>query len=768
MAIEEVTAWQAVPADNIAHHPTGPQGSDAVRISSSFRELQAAIARWRDTLGGGTPPQLIFTTEEIAEDTLPMERWVVDTANADHDWYISRGIQRVGTTWELGKANTSPTGIFFNGDATQNGLVVVAAGNHNSLAAGANVGRPEDFPAVLELSGLSGIARISTNGTTRLTVNDTEVIVRDQLRMSASGSPIIAAAATTAGGGIRIPHGVAPTTPVDGDFWSTTAGFFARVNGGTVGPFTAGGASISGTPVNNQAAFWVDANTLEGEPDISYDQTTFTLANHTAMQLPSGYRIQFANANFHINGQASKIQVAGTNFETQFDATIGAGGVGTSQLNINANATGTTYLNFKQNGVIKGFLAYENTGAQMHLDSDGQIVISPNNTTAVTLATTGAATFAKTIIAPASTTSIPSLRLPHGVDPTVPVDGDIWTKTTGVFARVNGVTQQLDIGGGSSSTVIGTAPFFGWQETDGALDQERWRLTATGETLQGSIHDDAEANSKNWMVVQRSGTGVNVNVDSVQFLAGVTESMLFNSSGLDIDANQLQLGTTAAHQATFTNVSGLGSITLTIENGGNFQILDGNTANTLRYDFDVDTGNLQMDGNLDLAFIDGYGGTPVDGEILSWNTTNGRAEFANQTLYVAKPADESVTNSTTLQDDDDLQISLAANAEYAIEGRLWVESASSTPDFKFDVVEADGTWTGWLTTPTADNRFYQASSSGSFTIIGTIPEFMSFSIIIATAGAGGTFKVQWAQNVLDAVNAVTVKKGSWMSARRLD
>jgi hypothetical protein len=40
---------------------------------------------------------------------------------------------------------------------------------------------------------------------------------------------------------MRVPHGVAPTAPVNGDFWSTTAGFYGRVNGSTVGPFGTGG-----------------------------------------------------------------------------------------------------------------------------------------------------------------------------------------------------------------------------------------------------------------------------------------------------------------------------------------------------------------------------------------------------------------------------------------------------------------------------------------------------------------------------------------------
>lgn len=49
---------------------------------------------------------------------------------------------------------------------------------------------------------------------------------------------------------------------------------------------------------------------------------------------------------------------------------------------------------------------------------------------------------------PAGSTANPSLRMPHGVDPTTPTDGDIWTTTLGVFARLNGTTVDLAAAGG--------------------------------------------------------------------------------------------------------------------------------------------------------------------------------------------------------------------------------------------------------------------------------------------------------------------------------
>ena len=46
---------------------------------------------------------------------------------------------------------------------------------------------------------------------------------------------------------LNVPHGTAPSSPVDGDVWTTTAGMYVRVNGTTIGPLSAGG----GTPASS-------------------------------------------------------------------------------------------------------------------------------------------------------------------------------------------------------------------------------------------------------------------------------------------------------------------------------------------------------------------------------------------------------------------------------------------------------------------------------------------------------------------------------------
>jgi len=56
---------------------------------------------------------------------------------------------------------------------------------------------------------------------------------------------LILPAGTTSLAALNIPHGSAPTSPVNGDVWVTSAGLYVRINGVTVGPLAAGGGAAS-------------------------------------------------------------------------------------------------------------------------------------------------------------------------------------------------------------------------------------------------------------------------------------------------------------------------------------------------------------------------------------------------------------------------------------------------------------------------------------------------------------------------------------------
>jgi hypothetical protein len=45
--------------------------------------------------------------------------------------------------------------------------------------------------------------------------------------------PLLTVASTSGSAGLSIPHGTAPTTPTNGDIWTTTAGLYVRINGVT-------------------------------------------------------------------------------------------------------------------------------------------------------------------------------------------------------------------------------------------------------------------------------------------------------------------------------------------------------------------------------------------------------------------------------------------------------------------------------------------------------------------------------------------------------
>lgn len=129
------------------------------------------------------------------------------------------------------------------------------------------------------------------------------------------------------------------------------------------------------------------------------------------------------------------------------------------------------------------------------------------------------------VIFPAATTSYGSIRIPHGSAPSSPINGDIWTTTTGLFARINGTTHQyMNLGG--TQTITGTKTVSGVA-----------MLFAAGATGYPSIrlpHGSAPTSPTNGDVWTTS-SGMFVRVD------GVSYNLL--NAGIDITAEDVASGT---------------------------------------------------------------------------------------------------------------------------------------------------------------------------------------------------------------------------------
>lgn len=98
-------------------------------------------------------------------------------------------------------------------------------------------------PVLLDANADGGIIASNTSAGVSLNVvtdNSTaHTITYLNETISRLGRAVVLPAGTTAAASIRLPHGAAPTSPVDGDMWTTSAGgLFVRINGVTVGPLS--------------------------------------------------------------------------------------------------------------------------------------------------------------------------------------------------------------------------------------------------------------------------------------------------------------------------------------------------------------------------------------------------------------------------------------------------------------------------------------------------------------------------------------------------
>lgn len=74
-------------------------------------------------------------------------------------------------------------------------------------------------------------------GNVGISTNDVLALDITENRIRVTGG-VLVGAGTAAVASMQMPHGVAPSSPTNGDMWTTAAGLFVRINGATVGPLS--------------------------------------------------------------------------------------------------------------------------------------------------------------------------------------------------------------------------------------------------------------------------------------------------------------------------------------------------------------------------------------------------------------------------------------------------------------------------------------------------------------------------------------------------
>jgi hypothetical protein len=280
---------------------------------------------------------------------------------------------------------------------------------------------------------------------------------------------------------------------------------------------------------------------------------------------------------------------------------------------------------------------------------------------------------------------------------------------------------------------------------------DRLKVLATGIEVAGNITTTGTA-----MTLGQNGSTFQISRNTadqtVQFSGG---------SGTGVGANLIMYGQSHASAANdFYLRSGTTVFFSWNDDIGQVQLSSGTTP----------TANLTLTGNSgsELATFAGNvamaAGKTVDGRDVS--VDGAKLDSLSPLLTAVKEADESVTSSTTLQDDDDLQVTLEADSFYKLEAFVFAFSASTTPDFKYLFVASDGSWSGLRFDLNGTQDIDDSFPALNLNLSAGTAEILRITVSVQTGGSGGVFKLQWAQNISNGT-ATTVKAGSFMRAEKL-
>ena len=183
-------------------------------------------------------------------------------------------------------------------------------------------------------------------------------VITGQAGASITGAKTTLAAAVAGYASLNVPHGTAPSSPVDGDVWTTTAGLYVRVNGVTVGPINVNGPATSVTTEDGLNPAVVGTSTRYARED--HEHAITGLVDTSTQQSIAGAKTFTGALGVTLSGVAADVTVTDAGATGASIKLVGDGGTTPSKtlrvragvLRVMDDAVSTEILSLTNAGLL--------------------------------------------------------------------------------------------------------------------------------------------------------------------------------------------------------------------------------------------------------------------------------------------------------------------------------------------------------------------------------------------------------------------------------